>query len=213
MLNIFFILIGFVQLGIGIYGLRNINKKSWYAILVFIITFGLAYDNFAIAAGAFLGEGELTKTLNMPRYWIHALFTPSMMIASFGALRMMDINFAKSKVWHIIICVLATALIALGSYTDILNLTLAPKFEAGVLRYINTFEFLKGPPIPAVLTIIVVLIFGIIAWRKVGLKALFFGSLFMFLLAPQTSVPLAQNIGEVGFAIGLILTQIRAAKS
>lgn len=211
MQNLIFILVGIIHLGIGIYGLRNISKKNWYAILVLIVVFGLAYDNFSIASGALFGEGNLTKALNVPRYWIHALFTPTMMIASFGALRMSGVKFAQSKTWHIVICVIATAMIALGSYIDILNLQLVPNIEAGVIKYSNGFEFMKGPPIPAVLTILVVIIFGVSLWRATGFKALFIGSILMFLSAPQSS-GMVQNIGEVAFAVGLILTQVYAAK-
>ncbi len=212
MQNFIFMLVGLVHLAIGIYGLRKIEQRNWYAILVFIIIFGLAYDNVVIALGIYLGEGSLNQTLNMFRYWIHAFFTPTMMIASFGALRLMGIPFAQSKTWHVVICVLATAMIGLGSYVDVFNLHLVPQLNSGVLRYVNDFEFLKGPPIPAVLTILVVLIFGGILWKKVGFKPLAIGSLMMFLAAGQLSMPIVQNIGEVAFAVGLILTQIRAAK-
>jgi len=212
MQNTLFIVVGLIQLGIGIYGVREVRKFfNWYALLVLIVVFGLAYDNLAIAMGAFLGEGALTKFLNMPRYWIHALFTPSMMIASFGALRMMGSKFAQSKTWHIVICLLATVLVALGSYTDVINLALEPVTNGGVLKYVNTFVFMKGPPIPAVLTIIVVLVFGVMAWRGFGFKPLFIGSIIMFLMAGGApTMPIAQNIGEIAFATGLILTQIRA---
>jgi len=214
MQNTFFILVGLIQLGIAIYGTREVRRNfTWYALLVLIVVYGLAYDNLAIASGALLGEGALTRALNAPRYWVHALFTPTMMIACFGALRKMGSKFAQSKTWHTSICLLATALIVLGSYGDILNLTLEPQTAVGVLRYVNTFEFMKGPPIPAVLTIIVVLIFGVMAWRGFGFKPLFIGSIIMFLMAgAAATMPLAQNIGEIAFATGLTLTQIRAAR-
>lgn len=214
MQNALFLIVGLIQLGIAIYGTREVRKFfNWYAVLVLIVVYGLAYDNLAIAAGAFLGEGEFTKALHIPRYWAHALFTPTMLIASFGALRKMGSKFAQSKTWHIIICVLATTLIVLGSYVDIINLTLEPQLKAGVLKYVNTFEFMKGPPIPAVLTIIVMLIFGGMAWRGFGFKPLFVGSLIMFFMAGGApTMPIAQNIGEIAFATGLVLTQIRAGQ-
>lgn len=211
MQNIIFVIVGLVHLGVAIYGVRNIAKKNWYAILVLIVVFGLAYDNFAIASGAIFGEGDVTKALNVPRYWVHAIFTPTMMIAAFGALRMSGVKFAQSKTWHIVICIIATAMIALGSYIDILNLQLEPNVEAGVIKYSNGFEFMKGPPIPAVLTILFTIAFGVSLWRAKGFKALFIGSILMFLTAPQP-IGLVQNIGEVAFAVGLVLTQVYASK-
>lgn len=213
MQNVIFAVVGLVQLGIAIYGTQKVRKFfSWYAVLVLIVVFGLAYDNLAIASGALFGVGALTKALNALRFWVHALFTPAMMIAAFGALRMTGSSFAQSKVWHTVVCVLATALIILGSYTDIINLNLVLVQDGGVLKYVNDFEFLKGPPIPAVVTIIVVLIFGIIMWRNIKWKWLFIGSLLMFIAAPMASMPLFQNIGEIAFAAGLVTTQIRAAQ-
>lgn len=213
MQNTIFIIVGLIQLGIAIYGTREVQRHfNWYVLLVLIVVYGLAYDNIVIALGAVLGEGETLKALNMPRFWIHALFTPAMMIAAFGALRMTGSNFAQSKVWHVVICILATALIALGSYTDILNLDLVFSPENGVSKYSNAFEFMQGPPIPSVVTIIVVLVFGIIMWRNIGWKWLFIGSLLMFVAAPMASIPIFQNIGEIAFAAGLVTTQIRAAQ-
>ena len=213
MQNVFFVIVGLAQLGIAIYGTMQMRKHfNWYALLVLIVVYGLAYDNLVIASGAALGEGDLLKTINAPRFWIHALFPPAMMISAFGALRMTGSAFAQSKAWHIIICVLATALIALGSYIDILNLDLVFSPEGGVTKYSNVFELMKGPPIPAVVTILVVLVFGVIMWRNTKWKWLFIGSLLMFLAAPMASMPLFQNVGEIAFAAGLVTTQIRAAR-
>lgn len=212
MQNVIFAVVGLVQLGIAIYGTQKVRKFfSWYAVLVLIVVFGLAYDNLAIASGSLFGAGALTKALNAVRFWVHALFTPAMMIAAFGALRMTGSSFAQSKGWHIVICVLATALIMLGSYTDVINLNLVLEQESGVLKYVNDFEFLKGPPIPAVVTILVVMAFGIVMWRNVKWAWLFVGALIMFIAAPMASMPVFQNIGEIAFAAGLVTTMIRAS--
>ncbi len=213
MQSIYFLLAGLVQLGIAIYGVQKMRKFfNYYALLVLLVVFGLAYDNFVLAAGGFIPAGDLLKTLNAPRYWMHALFTPVMMIAAFGALRLTGSKFAQGKSWHIIICVLATALIALGSYSDILNLTLEPETSGGLTRYVNTFDFLKGPPIPAVATVLVVLIFGVVLWRNTRFPWMFAGALVMFGAAGATGMLIVQNIGEIAFAGGLVVAQIFAAQ-
>lgn len=213
MQNIIFVIVGAIQLGIAIYGTMQMRKHfNWYALLVLLVVYGLAYDNFVIGLGATIGEGDLLKALNAPRFWVHALFTPAMMIAAFGALRMTGSNFAQSKIWHTVICALATALIALGSYIDILNLDLFFNPDGVVARYSNEFEFMKGPPIPAVMTILVVIVFGLIMWRNIQWKWLFLGGFLMFIAAPMASIPIMQNVGEVAFSAGLVTTQIRAAR-
>ena len=213
MQSIIFLIVGLIQLSIAIYGTKQLrNHFNWYALLVLIVVYGLAYDNIVLASGALLGEGAILKTLNAPRFWIHALFTPAMIIAAFGALRMTGSKFGKSRTAHIIICVVTTALVVLGSYIDIIRLDLVYESENGIFKYINQFVLIPGPPIPAVMTIIFALVFGVMMWRNIKWPWLFVGSLLMFIAAPMASVPIFQNIGEVAFAAGLVTTQIRAAR-
>ena len=125
-------------------------------------------------------------------------------------LKRSKVKFADNKFWHSAICTLALALILSGSYESILNINLVPAMENGVLRYINDFELIKGPPLPAVLTIVVVLIFGIKLWRKIKWPYLFVASAVMFVTAALPSSLLVwQNFGEVIFAGGLVFTEIQ----
>lgn len=213
MQSVIFLIVGAIQLGIAIYGTREVRRFfNWYALLVLIVVYGLAYDNFVIGLGATLGEGALLKMLNAPRYWVHALFTPAMIIAAFGALRMTGSKFGQSKVAHAVICVVATALIVLGSYIDIVKLNLVFEVDGGVSKYANDFVLMPGPPIPAVVTILFALAFGVMLWRNLKWPWLFVGSLLMFVAAPMASIPIFQNIGEIAFAAGLVTTQIRAGR-
>ena len=213
MQSIIFFIVGLVQLSIAIYGTKQLRSHfNWYALLVLIVVYGLAYDNIVLASGAILGEGTTLKALNTPRFWIHALFTPAMIIAAFGALRMTGSNLGKNKTAHIVICIIATALIALGSYIDLIKLDLVYESENGIFKYVNQFVLMPGPPIPAVLTIIFALAFGVMMWRNIKWPWLFVGSLLMFIAAPMASIPIFQNVGEIAFAAGLVTTQIRAAR-
>jgi hypothetical protein len=210
---LYFFVVGLIQLSIGIYGTVQLRRHfSWYALLVLIIVYGLAYDNLALAMGGILPAGDALKALNVPRYIIHALFTPCMIISAFGALRMTGSKFAQSKMWHTVICVVALLLILLGSYIDIINLTLVPQTQDGMTRYVNQFHLFRGPPIPAVTTIIIVLIFGIVLWRNTKFPWLFIGSLIMLLTAGAVGNNLVQNLGEISFALGQTVTQIFAAR-
>jgi hypothetical protein len=208
-----FLIVGLIQLGIAIYGSFKIRGRfTVYAVLTLIVVYGLAYDNLSIAAGAILAEGDLLRALNIPRYLIHALTTPTMIISAFGALRLTGSKFAQSKLWHTVTCVVVTLLIALGSYENIFKLTLAPEMENGVTRYINTFDLFKGPPIPAVGTVILVLIFGILLWKNTKFPWLFIAAALEFAAAGAIGFLLLQNIGEIAFAAGLVATQIFAAQ-
>ena len=209
-----FLIVGLIQLGIAVYGSFQIRKRfTTYAFLVLVVVYGLAYDNLSLAAGAILAEGDLLRTLNAPRYWIHALTTPTMIVSAFGALRLTGSKFAQSKAWHGVFCLVMTLLIALGSYISIFNLTLAPEVDGGVTRYVNTFRLFPGPPIAPVATITLVLIFGVVLWKNTKFPWLFLAALAEFIAAGAVGVLIIQNVGEIAFAAGMVATQVFAAQA
>ena len=202
---------GLLQVVIAIIGVRHfLRHRNSYALLVVLVVASLAYDNFVLAAGGFLPEGDALRALSAPRFALHALFTPTMIIAGFGALRGLGVRFAQSRGWHTVICAFTSLLIAFGVYADILHQQLEARVAEGITRYSN--EFLQGPPIPAILTILAVLVLGVSAWRSAGWRWLFFGALVMFLAAPLFSFPILQNIGEIAFTGSMVATQVRAAR-
>jgi hypothetical protein len=159
----------------------NITKDG-YAWLLLLVLAGLFYDTLIIGIGKFIGAGDLLKILNAGRFYVHALLTPAMMIFGFGVLRKAGVKWAQGKMAHIILCVITTLLIALGTYSDILQLDLQTKVVGDTLRYINEGG-LKGPPLPAILTIIFLIVAGISLWRNTGWKWLAIGGIIMFIAA------------------------------
>ena len=178
-------------------------KRDNYVLLLLLVLAGLFYDTLIIGIGKFIGEGGLLKTLNAGRFYVHALLTPTMMIFGFGILRKARVKWAQSRTTHIVICVFTTLLIALGAYSDILRLDLQTKTIADTLRYVNEGG-LKGPPIPAILTIIFLIVAGISLWRNTGWLWLAIGGIVMFIAAGAGMGDMFYigNLGEVilGFA-------------
>lgn len=183
------------------------QKRTSYTWLLLIVLFGLMYDNLMIAIGSFIGEGALLKNLNAGRFFIHALITPTMIIFGFGVLRKAGVKWAQGKTAHILVCVFATALIALGAFSDIIKLDLQPSEVMGTLRYANEGG-IKGPPIPAILTIIFLIVAGISLWRNTGWKWLALGALFMFIAAAMGmgDMVFISNLGEVALGAANVLT-------
>lgn len=183
------------------------SKRSSYALLLLIVLAGLAYDVLIIFIGRFIGEGDLLKTMNAGRYLVHGLATPAMIIFGFGVLRNAGVQWAQSRMTHIVICVVVTLLIALGVYEDVLALDLQTKSVLDTLRYTNEGG-MKGPPIPAMLTILFLIVAGISLWRKTGWWWLAAGSIFMFIAAGAGMGDMFYigNLGEVVLGIGNVLT-------
>jgi hypothetical protein len=177
---------------------QALKMKGSYALLLLLVLAGLFYDTLIIGIGKFIGEGDLLRNLNAGRFYVHALLTPTMIIFSFGALRKAGVKWAQSKTAHIIICVITTLLIGLGAYSDILQLDLQTKIVADTLRYVNEGG-IKGPPLPAILTIIFLIFAGISLWRNTGWMWLAIGAILMFIAAGAGMGDLFYmgNVGEV----------------
>jgi hypothetical protein len=183
------------------------SKRSSYALLLLIVLAGLAYDVLIILLGRFIGAGDLLKTLNAGRYLVHGLATPAMIIFGFGILRNAGVKWAQSRTTHIVVCVVTTMLIALGVYEDVLALDLQTKTVMDTLRYTNEGG-MKGPPIPAMLTIVFLIVAGISLWRKTGWWWLAAGAIFMFLAAGAGMGDrfYIGNLGEIVLGLGNLLT-------
>lgn len=188
---------------VGIYQ----SKRSSYALLLLIVLAGLAYDVLIILLGRFIGEGDLLKTLNAGRYLVHGLATPAMIIFGFGVLKNAGAKWAQSRTTHIVVCVVTTLLIVLGVYEDVFALDLQTKTVMDTLRYTNEGG-MKGPPIPAMLTIVFLIVAGISLWRKTGWWWLAAGAIFMFIAAGAGMGDMFYigNLGEVVLGIGNVLT-------
>jgi hypothetical protein len=183
------------------------NRRSSYALLLLIVLAGLAYDVLIILLGRFIGEGDLLKALNAGRFVVHGLATPAMIIFGFGVLRNAGVKWAQSRTTHIVVCVVTTLLIALGAFDDVFALDLKTKTVMDILRYVNEGG-IKGPPIPAMLTIVFLIVAGISLWRNTGWWWLAAGAIFMFIAAGvgMGDMFYIGNLGEVVLGIGNVLT-------
>jgi hypothetical protein len=183
------------------------KMKGNYALLLLLVLAGLFYDTLIIGIGKFIGEGDLLRTLNAGRFYVHALLTPTMMIFGFGVLRKAGVKWAQGKTAHIILCVITTLLIVLGAYSDILQLDLQTKAVADTLRYVNEGG-MKGPPLPAILTIVFLIVAGISLWRNTGWAWLAVGGIIMFIAAGAGMGDMFYigNLGEVILGFANVLT-------
>lgn len=201
MLILYFIFVAAIQI-ILFFMMFRLWRKSGaiYPIFPLIVIAGIIYDNLIIGFGAYIGEGELLKALNVPRFVIHAFFTPMIMIFGFGVARRVGIGFAQSKGAHAAICIFTTLMILLGIYEELFKMNLVPIAEDGTLRYKNEPS---SPPIPAIATIIVVMILAIFVWVKTKKPWYFLGTLLMFILAPMAAKFVwAGNLGEIFMNLG-----------
>ena len=212
MITIFYILAGTINLILTIIMIRQyLHSRSIYTIFSILVFAALIYDNYVIALGKFIGEGETLKFLNTGRFYTHALFTSWIIVTAFGILKRIGIGWAQSKIAHSLFCLLALAMFCLGVYMDMILLQLVPKEENGTLRYVN--DGFHGPPIPAIIAIIVLTFVGIIVWIKKKSPWTFLGALLMFICAPLgLKFPIVGQFGEICFGGALISGENEAQK-
>ena len=185
-----------------------LSNRVSYTLIATGTIFGLFYDNLIIGLGSFIGEGGLLETLNAGRYYIHALITPLMIIFAYGVIRQIMGKGKYDKIWHSAFCILAVAMLAMGAMSDVINLSLVPEIENGTLRYVQ--EVSAGPPLPAIITIIVMIIVGVFMWRHTSWPWLAVGSIIMFIAAALgVNNVILSNLGEVVFAIAIVTMDYR----
>ncbi|HQV26760.1 MAG TPA: hypothetical protein PLG23_02190 [Thermoflexales bacterium] len=212
--SIIHLVISLLMAALLVAAIRQLRRKSnSYGLIIVALISGLIYENLILGLGGLIGYGDTLKMLNTPRFISHALFTPMLIIYAIGMARMAGLKWAQSRAWHIAFCVLATALIAFGAFQDILNLKLVP-YETGsqVLGYRNEFALLKGPPIPAVSAILVIMVIGgLLLWRARWAWLLAGGVLMLIGAMLMLRFPLGGNLGELALGLAIVAT-FRAAE-
>lgn len=190
------------------------RKSNPYGLIIVALVTGLIYENGILGLGGLIGYGDTLKALNTPRFITHALFTPMLIIYAIGMGRMAGLAWAQSRASHIAFCMLATGLIAFGAFQDILNLRLVP-YEAGsqVLGYRNDFALLKGPPIPAVSAVLVVIVVGgLLLWRRRWAGLLAGGVVMLVGAMLMLRFPLGGNLGELALGLAINATYLAAER-
>lgn len=197
MVSVIFAVLALAVLGVGAAAAR---LRAW---LVVVVTAALVYDNAVIALGRALGEGEPLRALNTGRFAAHALLTPLLVLVAALLVRAGRALLAGAAV-------LAAVLVVLGVYADVVRLRLAPERYADTLRYVN--DAAAGPPVPAVVAILVLIAVGVVLWRRDGWPWLSAGAVAMFAAAAAGfAVPWLGNLGELVLLTTVVLTVRHAA--
>ncbi|MFF3228376.1 hypothetical protein ACFYV7_36660 [Nocardia suismassiliense] len=204
--SVLFLLLAVGHLALASIGVSQIRAgASRMFLLPTVLCAALCYDNAVLALGSTLGEGRPLELLSVPRFALHAILTPLLVLWARAAMDRADIPVARRRGVQAAAVALAIALIAIGSL-HVLQLDLRPRWWAGALRYTD-IDGSAAMALPAIIAGLVVLAAGIALWRRHGYRVLFATAAVMTLVAGAAPViPVLGNAGELILSAGLLGT-------
>jgi len=241
MLSMTFFGYAIAHLALWFWGWRAWSRygRSTALLITLFVNTLLWYDNFRIGIGRFIGEGDLLYYLSLPSFFWHWSFLPLMVIVAGSLARMAGLGWARNKLVMGCFCLVAVALMVLdipyaislvfGQFGPLPLVELRPGCILDTLRYTTTVSpaqfctpdavaFSNGPaPIPAIAMNFIMVIVGVLLWKKDGWKWLAIGPGLMFFAAgggPAFGVyalPVA-NFGEILFTLGVMATCVHYAR-
>ena len=88
---------------------RSGGAVTWLVVLLGV---ALTFDNMAVAVGRFVGFGDLLYAINLPRFWIHGLMTPLIVVAAAVLAWRLGVRWSRPVV--VVGAVLVAALVVVG---------------------------------------------------------------------------------------------------
>jgi hypothetical protein len=135
-------------------------------LLIAAVIFGLVYDNLILSAGVRMQAGPLLYGLSLPRFILHQLILPWLILAAFDQARRAGIGWATGSRGRTVAIVAAAAVMVAGVLTRIVGVTWEPALMDGVTRYVAVG--VAGPPLVSIVSIGFATVVGFFLWRKLG---------------------------------------------
>ncbi len=179
-----------------------------YAPIALLVLGGLVYDNIVLGLGGLLGRGDLLRSLSVPRYWIHAIGTPLLILLVLEIGERCGLSWAKRRrgAW----VTLAFVLIGFGLGHDGFGQKLQFTTDGATARYAN--DAVTGPPTSAIAVIIVFLAVAVMIWQRGYSSMMAVCSLIMLVgAAVGATFPLVGNLAECFFVLALLAGMQAAA--
>jgi hypothetical protein len=169
-------------------------------LILILVLFGLFYDNLILALGRWLPAGPLLYALSLPRFGLHQIVLPWIIVSAFLQARATGIRWAQSRRALWIACLAAGLVMLLGVVTRLLPMRLEPALMDGVTRYVATG--VSGPPLVSLLSIGFTGVVGYFLWRRAGW---FWTLLFVVLTFVFEGLPVEALRRLVGSGVELAL--------
>lgn len=189
-----------IYLGLFLWGIKRERRVPFIMKgSLLLVTAGLIYDNGILAISSLIGKSEGLKNLHYLRFWIHALFTPTLVLFSWFALRNANAEFSKKRGAGFAAFGL-TALLIVWELVHTAKISLKPVTQFGVLNYEAASS--QGPPLMVMAVSAVLLITSLVVWKKQKWLWMAAG---VALMAAGSSIPLPLKSNAATNCFELIL--------
>ncbi|MFC4401607.1 hypothetical protein [Gracilibacillus xinjiangensis] len=192
-----------------IWAIQSSSKSLSYKSFLYLVIAGLIYDNAVLVSGRFIGVGDLLEILNVARYWVHAIVTPTLVLFCYGVLtsariKWLEDNKVKWGFFFITLLLIGTELVM-----EAIPLKLKPEWENDVLQYVSAASN-NHPPYMIIAVTLILLVAGIIVYKKTKWKWMLLGTVLMGLgstLSPFFKSGALTNGFELILIFSLVLTK------
>lgn len=182
-------------------------RRSWWATTVVgAVALGVGYDAGVVAVGATIGTGPTLRGLNMLRFAAHLLLTPALIPAVTALGRARGVEPLGRRM------VVAATAVALVPALALARISLVPREQLGLLRYV---EVDPAPPIGAIVAVLVALTVGVAQARRgsPGLVAGVAVALVLFAVPPSSPAGLLLGaVAETVLLSTIVATLVTAAR-
>jgi hypothetical protein len=210
MLTVAYAVFALAQLALSVSAVALWRRRpSLGALVLALPILALVWDNAVVGLGSSIGEGPLLTALTYPRFAGHALLTPVWIVTALEFARRGGIPWARGRAARIWAWSLYGAMAALGVLSAIVLLRLEPVRKGGLVYYTNAGG-LPGPPIPAIVMVMAVLVVGMLLLKRTGWPWMLVGGTLMLFAAavPARIVGFwLSNTGEVALGLALVFTE------
>lgn len=205
-----YFLLSIAYIIIFVIGALLAKRYGWIDIdnVILLVMLALLYDNGVLAIGKYVGEGELLQILNQARYWLHAFFTPLLVLFAWHTLVNANIQWATKRIVQWFVVLFTLCLIGFELITVVQGLSLEPTWSNGVLSYQKGET--GSPPIMIIAVSTMLLVTSIIIWWKqkwpwylIGILSMGIVPILNFIL--KTDIP--HNISEFLLILALLVTK------
>lgn len=142
------------------------HAHCFESVLLVFIAIAIAYDNAITSIGRWLGQGKLLLLVSQPRFFFHVTLTPFTTAVVLCQCQRAGVSWVNSPGVSLLVWGLNFGLVVYDLLDYYRDFDPVAVWFQGTLRYTNAAA--STPPLPAAITVILVVVFGVLLGWHTG---------------------------------------------